>query len=46
MKMNWIEIQCKKCGKKLQVQLGSFYGTGKKCPGCGTVLRPGKGIVK
>lgn len=36
----WL-IKCKTCDKKMVVQMGSFYGVGKKCIKCKTLMRPG-----
>jgi len=33
-------IRCKKCGKRFLVYDRSFYGVGKKCPGCEFVHHP------
>jgi len=34
-------VECSKCGSQFNVYVWSFYGTGKKCPKCGTVYGGG-----
>jgi len=39
-------IRCKKCNQIITMYHRSFYGTGKKCPGCGFIHRPTiKGMI-